>query len=427
MIMTSTQEPIRLRFDNGRVRVAGEIIAGHVDLNVALAQELHIQRLWIKLRGVVKTRIKVSGEEPDINSVTLIREKQSLWTAGSAFPEPGSQILSCHFQFQLPETLPPSFHSSDSSFHAGVISYSLEAVAEKHGRFRANHQVRRLFSVVPAASSDQLLAKESLRDGWTGKWRGIKQEKKMRNGIWGDYSHAHAILSIPDLPSYPINTPIPFRLQISTETKLVHRSDRPEKHGKPLFPAPPTYLSQVKGTLRRVTEIIVRDKTRHQTNTFDLPLTQGLENAEMERVRLLWDTQAVVDEPRWIPRDKDHGIWKRSALFTPTLIFAIPPSHSTEALEWQYELHFVVLFPGMGNDLKLWTPIHLNASSACPGPPGATDSSLPLPKIYLPPVYWSGKDHDWGDDTEDSDTAFTASDAVNVVQVVGAIIGLVTS
>ncbi|KAJ7719130.1 hypothetical protein B0H16DRAFT_1607432 [Mycena metata] len=169
MIMTSTQQPIQLQFDNLRVRVAGETIAGHVNLNVALAQELHIQRLWIKLRGDVKTRIMVSKKRAISDSATLVREKQSLWTAGSAFPTAGSQILSCHFQFQLPETLPPSFHSSVLDANVGAISYSLEAVAERHGRFRANHQVRRLFSVVPAASSDQLLVKESLRDGWTGQ------------------------------------------------------------------------------------------------------------------------------------------------------------------------------------------------------------------------------------------------------------------
>ncbi|KAJ7760047.1 hypothetical protein B0H16DRAFT_1313180, partial [Mycena metata] len=313
----------------------------------------------------------------------LVHEKQSLWTAGSAFPKAGSQSLSCHFQFQLPEILPPSFHSSVLDANVGAISYSLEAVAERHGQFRANHQVRRLFSVIPAASSDQLRVKESLRDGWTGQWREIIQERKMRNRMWGDYSHVHAILSIPDLPCYPICTPIPFRLRISTETKLVHRSDCTD--GKALFPAPPKASSQLKGTLRRVTEITVRGHTRNKTDAFDLPQTLGLDNDEGKSVKSLWDVQAAVDEPQWIPKDKDRGIWKRSVLLTPTLLFAIPPSHSTEALEWQYELHLVVPFPGTGNDLKIWTPIHLSTTSASPESPGTTGFGLPLPRIYLPP------------------------------------------
>jgi hypothetical protein len=56
-LMTSSSTPhwpIKLRFED-RVRVAGEIVAGHVDLNIVLANELHIQRLWIKLRGAIKT------------------------------------------------------------------------------------------------------------------------------------------------------------------------------------------------------------------------------------------------------------------------------------------------------------------------------------------------------------------------------------
>lgn len=126
----------------------------------------------------------------------LIRAKQTLWTSGSAFPKTGSQVLSCPFQFQLPENLHPSFHySSESTFlHAGAISYSLEVIAERHGRLHANHQIRRLISVVPAATPEQLLTRESLREGWTGQWRDIIQEKKIRQGFWGDYSDARAIV-----------------------------------------------------------------------------------------------------------------------------------------------------------------------------------------------------------------------------------------
>ncbi|KAJ7820625.1 hypothetical protein B0H13DRAFT_2377749 [Mycena leptocephala] len=421
--MTSSSTPhwpIKLRFED-RVRVAGEIVAGHVDLNIVLANELHIQRLWIKLRGAIKTQITGSGEKPEVDSVPLIREKQTLWTPGSAFPKTGSQVLSCPFQFQLPENLHPSFHcsSESTSLHAGAISYSLEVIAERHGRLHANHQIRRLISVVPAATPEQLLTRESLRKGWTGQWRDIIQEKKIRQGIWGDYSHARAILSIPHLPSYPIGTPIPFRLQILTETKLVHRSDRPDKNGKPLFPAPPTQPSQLKQVLRRVTEIIVRDKTRRQTDTFDLPLTRGLDDVEIQKAKLLCEVQPIVDEPQWIPLDKDRGIWKRSVTFTPTLLFPFSPSLSTQTLDWQYELRFVVPFPGTGNDLKIWTPIELCASSASPVSPGATGSaSLPPTSIHLSPSYWSGKDHDWGDNSEDGDMSVSVDDAVGFVDAI---------
>jgi hypothetical protein len=55
MASSSTlQSPIKLQFKD-RVRVAGETIAGHVDLNMVQAQELQIHHLWINYRGAIKT------------------------------------------------------------------------------------------------------------------------------------------------------------------------------------------------------------------------------------------------------------------------------------------------------------------------------------------------------------------------------------
>ncbi|KAJ6622100.1 hypothetical protein B0H10DRAFT_1762576, partial [Mycena sp. CBHHK59/15] len=123
----------------------------------------------------------------------LVHSNQSLWKQGTTFPEVGSHVLMCPFQFQLPENLPPSFHCS-AHLRAGAISYSLEVVGDRPGLFRLNCCIRRLISVVPAASQNQLLAKDSLRHGWTGPWKDITQDKKLRTGIWGDYSHAHATM-----------------------------------------------------------------------------------------------------------------------------------------------------------------------------------------------------------------------------------------
>jgi hypothetical protein len=47
-------QPITLHFQN-IVRIAGESIEGRVDLNVALAQDDHIEHLRIKLRGALTT------------------------------------------------------------------------------------------------------------------------------------------------------------------------------------------------------------------------------------------------------------------------------------------------------------------------------------------------------------------------------------
>ncbi|KAF8187225.1 hypothetical protein K438DRAFT_1936507 [Mycena galopus ATCC 62051] len=393
---SNLQPSIKLHFKD-RVRVAGETIAGHVDLNMAHAQELHIHHLWIKCRGALKTQILVRDEkELRTQSVVLFQDKQSLWKLGSAFPDGGSQVLSHPFQFQLPSDSHPSFHCTAEPSHAAAISYSLEVVAEREGR-RANHQIRRVFAVVPVATAEELRATESLQQSWTGPWRHNTPEKKMRRGMWGDYSQACVTLSIPDLPSYPICTPIPIIIQISTETKSVPRSDRAENRGKALFPAPPTHSSQLKQVLRRVTNIKVQGKVAHQKDTFDLPMTRGLDDTEIAQVKSLCEVEAAVDEPGWIQKEKDRGVWKRSVRLALELQFPLPPTHSTDILDWQYELGFIIPCPGAGNNLKISSPIQLCASSS----DSRESTSLP-PQIYLSPSYFSGRDHDWGDDTYDA-------------------------
>ncbi|KAJ6588706.1 hypothetical protein B0H19DRAFT_1100805 [Mycena capillaripes] len=410
MASSSAPQPITLHFQNV-VRVAGEIIAGSVDLNVALAQEHRIEHLRIKFRGSITTRITTQNGQTRVThrqTVPLVHSNQVLWTQGSAFPEAGSHVISCPFQFQLPENSPPSFHC-DAHSRGGAVSYSLEVVGDRPGIFRLNRRIRRVFSVVPAASQAQLLAKESLRQGWTGSWRDFKQEEQLRQGIWGEYSRAYATLSIPDLRSFPITTPIPYSFHVVTETKTLDRSDRPEdKHGKPLFPAPPPQSTLLNQELRRSATVCVRNRMREVNNTFDLQGIRSFTDVEpAARPRV----QVLIDEPVWIPKDeKDEkggrGFWRRAVHFNSTLAFPFAPTFSTESIDWTYTMRFVVPFPGLGNDLKLEVPIHLGPSSACPPPPiGAAGTSSityadvlpagPPPMFDLPPSYWAGEDHDW--------------------------------
>jgi len=46
---------IALDFETGYVRVAGEAVSGHVDINIALAEQEKIERVRVKLIGCIKT------------------------------------------------------------------------------------------------------------------------------------------------------------------------------------------------------------------------------------------------------------------------------------------------------------------------------------------------------------------------------------
>ncbi|KAF8150449.1 hypothetical protein K438DRAFT_1988410 [Mycena galopus ATCC 62051] len=376
----STDGPVTLHFHD-ITRVAGETITGRIDLNVALAQEDNLEHLRIKCKGTI--RCMVIHPPPLFDSYTFQYKNFSL-DQGTAFPEPGSHILPLPFQFLLPTNLPPSFHCA--AYHrSATISYAIEVTGERAGFYRINRRIRRLISVVPAASQSQLIIQESLRQGWNGPWKDFTQEEKLRQGIWGDYSRAR--LTIPKLDSYPIATAIPFSFHVETETKpmpISHASGPVDKHGRPLFPALPALSSDVRLAIHRRAEIRVRRYTRHVEDDFDLKGSLG----DVTQVAAI---HQVSDEPEWIPASGPKD------------------KKGHEILDWQYNLLFVVPFPGIGNNLRLEIPLHLHPGSACPPPPiGAPGSSSmtyadvlpagPPPMLDLPPSYWTGEHHVWDAD-----------------------------
>ncbi|KAF8186127.1 hypothetical protein K438DRAFT_1973494 [Mycena galopus ATCC 62051] len=407
--LSSTDGPVTLHFED-ITRIAGETIHGRVELDVSLAQEDNLEHLRIKFRGTIHAKITTTtdGDEHYATVVVTGSCKFALWDQGTAYPEPGSHVLSLPFQFQLAENLPSSFHCWGYHRHAN-ISYSLEVVGDRTRFFRLNRRIRRLISVVPAASQEQLLAKETLRQGWKGPWRDITHEDKLRRGIWGEYSHARVKVTLPALDSFPIATEIQFSFHVETDTKTMHISDSPvDKRGEPLFPAPPVLSSDVKLFLHRRAEIRVQPRTRHVEDIYTLEGSLG----DAKRVAAV---RKVIDEPEWIPApglkdEKGRGIWRRAVHFESSVAIPYAPTNMTEILDWEYNLRFIVPFPGMLNDLQLDVPIRLDPGSPCPPPPIGTPGSSnmtyadvlpagpPPVMLDLPPSYWAGNHHAWDSD-----------------------------
>ncbi|KAK7057663.1 arrestin-N domain-containing protein [Favolaschia claudopus] len=405
-----TDGPVTLHFPD-ITRVAGETISGYVDLNVAQAQEDNVEQITVKFKGTIRCKITTgSGQSrrEHLETLILFNEKLTLWERGTTFPPPGSHILPCSFQFTLPDTAPPSFHC-EAYHRKATISYALEVVGRRPGLFRFNRNIRRPISVIPAASQAQLLVTESLRQGWSGRYRNWTNEEKLRQGIWGDYSHARVELKIPDLASYPIATAIPFSLHVETDTKPFPISDAPvDKHGKPLFPAPPAISSEVRLCLVRTTNLRVRRYSRQVNDTFDLKGSVG----DATRVAAV---HQATDEPEWIPalgpKDKKGlGTWRRAVHFESAVKIPYTPTTHAEIVDWQYYLRIIIPFPGIGNDLQLDVPLNLHSSSACPPPPvgvaGSSNTTYadvipagpPPPMLDLPPSYFTGEHHVWDGD-----------------------------
>jgi hypothetical protein len=115
------------------------------------------------------------------------------------------------------------------------------------------------------------------------------------------------------------------------------RSERPEdKHGKPLFPAPPTLFSDIKFMLVRDTNIRVRSLAHpagaQVNDQFKLMGSLG----DVTRAAAV---RTVADEPEWIPDpgekdEKNRGIWKRAVHFESTVALPYAPSYMTETVDW---------------------------------------------------------------------------------------------
>ncbi|KAK7057673.1 arrestin-N domain-containing protein [Favolaschia claudopus] len=345
------------------VRIAGESVQGRVELNVALAQDEGIENLDVYLRGyIVTTIIENNFDGSDTRherEIELINFSKLLWARGTAFPDPGSHLLDLPFKFQLPVSLPPSFHLSVIN-HEATIQYIVEVVGSRPGRFRRDNVVHQIFPVLPAASPEQVVARKSLKKGWHGAWTAVSVERKIRQGIWGDHAHARAKVKIPELESFPRATPVPISLYIETRTKPMALTAIPaDKYNKPLFPAPPTHSAEVKLFFEREASIRTWRKSAVVADTFPTRSVFGDLNTSVD---------ADVEAAQWIPdpERKDYGVWKRSARFDTTVTLPFAPTFSTETIDSKYFLHFQLSFPGMGNDLELHVPISLHPAHTCP-------------------------------------------------------------
>ncbi|KAJ7647779.1 hypothetical protein FB45DRAFT_734501 [Roridomyces roridus] len=380
------------------VRVAGELLQGQVDIDLAKAAHDKIENVRVKLREGASRRQR-DRDSFQTQTVQLVREDQTIWDQFNA-PPTGAQVVSCPFQLRLPPNLPPSFHYHQFS-RSVAITYSIEVVGSRHGLLHANRRVRKVISVVPAASEWELGAASALRQGWAGPWKPFSNNKDVRHGILiGEHSQVKMELTVPDLPSYPMGLGIPFKLAVLTHTKPVHEGDLEHKHGK-LFPPPPESSSKVEARIYRRGRMHVRNKSEDVDEHYDLQGSLGDEAGHAA-------VQTTFDDPVFAPTPEhgDKGVWTRGVRFEGNLFFPYTPTFSAETVEWQYTLRLKVDFPGLGNHLELEVPIHIDSGCGFPPPfqggwqPNAmyTLATGPPPMIKLPSGYWNGDDHDWDED-----------------------------
>lgn len=199
-------------------------------------------------------------------------------------------------------------------------------------------------------------------------------------------------MSLPDVPSFPFSTPLPFRMRIMTRTKDMKYADvgALTTKGKEVFPAPPITPTSV---------ILRLDKRIHidsETYTQIAPVTEHGTNLIPQ------DSHFTVFEPEWITISKrdgeELGQLQRVVELNTVIAFTSSPTFSTAILSCQYSLYLKVPFVGLNNSIKHDFPLVINSGFEG-GSVGLEVDKLPptfdFQSLDLPPSYFTGEDHDW--------------------------------
>lgn len=235
------------------------------------------------------------------------------------------------------------------------ISYAIEVVGESSSKLARNKRVGAVFAVIPAAAPEDVDARQRLMAPWSGPFRDISKQESIRTAPWESYSHLEAILRLPDLPSFPISTNIPFRFRITTTTKPMAKavgSAPVDKKGAPLFPAPPAQPEDVDFRLATAVCVIAPGPSDSATMVpaariaWTTAGVGGISGFGQAPLPDLHDAMQVeVADPEWVATDGQKGAWRRETTFMGSIRFNCAPSFRHANLQCEVRWSDFVISP----------------------------------------------------------------------------------
>ncbi|KAJ3488296.1 hypothetical protein NLI96_g2951 [Meripilus lineatus] len=374
------------------MRVGGESIKGEVELRFPQVVQDEIEEVHVRLKGLILTRVsRQYGTQQFIRQerTEICKESQTVWTKGTIYPSPGSQILRVPFQFNLPVELHPSFEYN-AAYKNAIIGYFIEVVGARKGTFNANRRIIRPFAVVrddPEGAS----IRSALQKGWSQEWTTTERFAKIRKGLWGGHADVRMEFLLPKVAGLPLFTKIPFKLRVVTTTKEMKYTTRDESDAERVFPVPPILPKEVELSLRRQVYITARRWAATDSETVAPVGSMGKSASSETR-----DEVVKTYEKRWVPCDKDNqtGSWRQQSEMQSTIELKWSPSFSTPNLTQRHFLRLKVCFPGIGNNLQADIPIRITSGMVTPTEAEAPAYDGPPPALNLPPTYWDATDWD---------------------------------
>ena len=288
-------------------------------------------------------------DDTDHVGATLLDFKCTLWKHGTAYPPAGTHILSLPFRFELPEHIPPSYAHSNGRWRAAV-KYSLDVIGHRKG-FRFSYQLREKLSILSCDVAGARLHSALASGSWSRSWKKLEAQKDIRRGLWGEFTHVLATVSpppcsrkyqrfslntqlkLPDVPAYPVETRVPFTLQVTTLSKLIDPEDKIE--GASIFPPLPLHPPDLEFRLECTTSANAKDfveSDRRQLVTYlggfgPSSATDFSKNVKVEVQDKVWKpSHEHADEK------EQTGRCERGVRFTASFILKCAPSFETAAL-----------------------------------------------------------------------------------------------
>ena len=122
-----------------------------------------------------------------------------VWTRGSAYPPPGTDILRLPFRFPLPDGLPPSFHFHTWEINSSVL-YAIDTTGVRRGKFKVNKKIHTPIMALPkddVGVGVRMGLGEGVGPGSYTRWKNVWAEEKIRKGLWGEHATARVMVRLP--------------------------------------------------------------------------------------------------------------------------------------------------------------------------------------------------------------------------------------
>ncbi|PIL37726.1 hypothetical protein GSI_01420 [Ganoderma sinense ZZ0214-1] len=370
------------------IHCGGGYVEGQILLNFRQLHEENFDEVCVQLSGNIHTRLRRKRSLDEENH-QLLSSVVSVWTRGSAYPQPGTDVLHLPFRFPLPDDLPPSFYFRASEITSSVL-YAIETTGVRRGVFKANRKVHTPIAVLPkddvGVGVRMGLGERAGLGSHTG-WKNVWAEEKIREGFWGELEHATArvMVSIPDVPVLPLFTPLPFLITVTTMTAPMTRAKALEHPpDKPIFPTPPQKHSDIDFRLCR--NLVLQPQGSCWTTDEAVACFFGDGTIAQDVV-----AEVEVAEKEWHPEPEETasggeemGRWLQRMSFSSKFTLNVPPTFSAPTIVVNYYLSLKVPFPGMGNDMLLKVPVTITSGINEPWLKPEPDSQVPSPSPSQP-------------------------------------------